>query len=113
MYRFFRSGLVDLSIEGESMNQEATTVPDGSLSGHPKKDRHFLDSLHVRARVRARVLDLSFGPTNYFCRTLCAFVCLCRDIVSGCDHGHVHVLSFSPDMVGVPSMKVRTYHRSR
>eukprot|EP00903_Cladosiphon_okamuranus_P011110 g10486.t1 len=34
---------------------------------------------------------------------------LSRDIVSGCEHGHVHVLNFPPDMVGVPSMKVSKY----
>ncbi|CAM9439516.1 unnamed protein product, partial [Scytosiphon promiscuus] len=32
-----------------------------------------------------------------------------RDIVSGCDHGHVHVLNFPPDMAGVPTMKVSKY----
>ncbi|CAM9632180.1 unnamed protein product [Ectocarpus fasciculatus] len=32
-----------------------------------------------------------------------------RDIVSGCDHGHVHVLNFPWDMAGVPTMKVSKY----
>ncbi|CAM9359866.1 unnamed protein product [Pylaiella littoralis] len=34
---------------------------------------------------------------------------LSRDIVSGCDHGHVHVVNFSSDMLGVPTMKVSKY----
>lgn len=29
-----------------------------------------------------------------------------RDIISGGDDGHVHVLNFPPDMAGVPTMKV-------
>ena len=32
-----------------------------------------------------------------------------RDIVSGCDDGHVHVVNFPPDMAGVPTMKVRVW----
>lgn len=65
-----------------------------------------LPSLRMHARpctgAPVRVLVKAFvTPT-----TLLSVWLLCRDIVSGCDHGHVHVLNFAPDMLGVPSMKV-------